>query len=167
MSELAQYLNELSDEALASALRACCGSSVWVKAMTAARPFADDEDLHRKAQDKWFALSHDDWREAFARHPRIGAKPTIEGVEERWSVSEQAGVREATDEVKTRLHAHNQTYEERFGHVFLICATGLDAPSLLGALETRLTNDPDEELMIAAIEQSKITKIRLRKLLEP
>ena len=109
------------------------------------------------------------WREAFASHPEIGERPAGEGRERRhgrWSAQEQSGVAAAADDVRARLAARNRDYRERFGFVFLVCATGRRPEEMLAMLERRLAHAPEDELRIAADEQRRILGLRLVKLLE-
>ncbi len=136
-------------------LRKCCASSDWVRRMNDARPFRDWDDLARKADELWSKASDSDRREAFAAHPRIGdRKPG-------WSAQEQAKVT-ANDE----LAKINREYEEKFGHVFLICATGKSGDEILVSARERIRNTPEQEIRNAADEQRKITILRLMKLVE-
>jgi len=153
---IAKYLNGLPADAARAALAKCCGARRWVERMLAARPFGSDAGLLEAAERVWWALGREDWLEAFAAHPRIG-EPTGEARERR----EQAGVDGATAATRAALALGNRTYEQRFGHVFLICATGKTADEMLGVLRDRLGNDPITELRIAAGEQAKITRLRL------
>ena len=158
---LAGYLNAQSDERARAALQRCCGARHWVDAMLAARPFASDAALLATAERVWWGLGRADWLEAFAAHPRIGARG--EAMTD-WARREQAGADGAAEATLAALARGNRTYEERFGHVFLICATGRTADEMLGVLRGRLTNDPATELRVAAEEQAKITRLRLDKL---
>lgn len=156
------------DPAIAEFLR-CCGSSRWALAMADARPFADHTELHAQADAIWEGLDPDDWREAFSHHPRIGAGDADRSrfAETRdWSRGEQAGVTGAAADVRSSLAALNDRYFDRFGHVFLICASGKSAEEMLKALRDRIDNDPGRELRVAAEEQRRITELRLDKLLE-
>jgi allantoicase len=157
-----RWLNTLLPSEAGEALRSCCAATAWTDPMVAARPFAHFEALTAAADDVWSRLGPDDWREAFAAHPRIGERSGGD-----WSREEQSGVAAASSETRTRLEAANRVYEERFGHVFLICATGKSADEMLAALERRLDNDPDTELAVAAEQHRKITRLRLAKLLCP
>ena len=158
---LAGYLNALSEERARAALGRCCGARHWVDGMLAARPFASDAELLAAAERVWWGLGRADWLEAFAAHPRIGAR--AEAMTD-WARREQAGANGAAEATLAALAQGNRTYEKRFGHLFLICATGRTADEMLGALRGRLTNDPTTELRIAAEEQAKITRLRLHKL---
>ena len=155
----AACLNGLSPDAAERELRRCCGSLRWTREMAARRPFASDAALLAAAENIWWDLEPDDWREAFAAHPRIGERDGS-----AWSAEEQAGMNEASQRLEDEIREGNRVYEAKFGHVFLICATGLSAAEMAEALERRLDNDPEAELKIAAAEQAKITKLRLRKL---
>ena len=157
----AAHLNSLPVAAARSALGRCCGARHWVDAMLAARPFASDVELLATAERLWWGLGRADWLEAFAAHPRIGAQV---GAGMDWARREQAGEAGAAEATLAALAQGNATYEERFGHVFLISATGKTADEMLGALRGRLTNDPATELRLAAEEQAKITRLRLDKL---
>ena len=158
-NEIAAYLNSLSSEDAVRELLRCCASEAWARRMVAIRPFESDAGLFDAAERVWWALSPDDWLEAFAAHPRIG-----ERTESAWSAEEQSGVQGTDRRLQERLREGNRRYEETFGHVFLICATGLSAGEMLTALERRLQNDPKTELRSAAAEQAKITRLRLEKL---
>jgi len=129
--------------------------------MTAARPYRDAVSLAETADATWQELSKDDWLEAFAAHPAIGSKIDLSP----FSRQEQSGTRGADSDTLAELAALNREYAERFGHVFLVCATGRTAAELLAIGRKRLGNDPETELPIAAEEQRKITRLRLEKLL--
>jgi OHCU decarboxylase len=159
---VAEHLNGLPDAEARAALTKCCASARWVAQMLAARPFGSDGALLASADRIWWALGREDWLEAFARHPRIGERAA-----EEWSRGEQAGVNGATAAIRAELAERNRAYEKRFGHVFLISATGKTAEAMLGELRRRLANDPATELRIAAGEQAKITRLRLEKLVTP
>ena len=159
----AAYLNSLPMPAARTALGRCCGARRWVEAMLAARPFASDAELLAAAERVWWGLGPTDWLEAFAAHPRIGDRGSG-GALTDWARHEQAGADGAAGATLAALAQGNLTYEERFGHVFLISATGKTADEMLGALRGRLANDPATELRVAAAEQAKITRLRLDKL---
>ena len=159
---LIDALAALDDESREAALRRCCASSAWVSAMSGEWPFDSDEDLQSRAEAAWWALGESDWLEAFGAHPRIGERELTD----RWAGSEQSGVDGASEETLAELAELNEAYEARFGHVFLICATGLDAEQMLWALRRRLKNDPSVELQVAAAEQARITALRLARLAE-
>jgi 2-oxo-4-hydroxy-4-carboxy-5-ureidoimidazoline decarboxylase len=140
-------------------LTGCCGSTRWVDAMLARRPFGSMTALVESAASIWRGLSQADWLEAFSHHPKIGDK-RADGVAKR----EQATVATASDEVIRELANANREYEARFGYIFIICATGKSAESMLEVLRDRLGNDAETELRIAAEEQLKITQLRLARM---
>lgn len=161
-------LNRLPDPDAMRALLACCGSSAWARDVAAARPYRDFDTLLAHADRVWARLAPKDWLEAFARHPRIGerAAAVASGTEKRWSEGEQSRARESGSAALAELASVNAEYEERFGHVFLICATGKSAVEILANARSRLHNDPNDEMRVAAEEQRRITHLRLRKLLD-
>ncbi|MCH9649434.1 MAG: 2-oxo-4-hydroxy-4-carboxy-5-ureidoimidazoline decarboxylase [Deltaproteobacteria bacterium] len=168
MSSISNYLNALPRRVAEATLLRCCSSSRWARRLAAQRPFSDDESLFHQAQVVWEALDPRDWLEAFSGHPRIGERrpegKAADGTS-TWSRQEQSGVDKASYETQLALHRGNVEYEQRFGHVFLICATGKSAQEMLSSLQERLAHAPQEELHIAASEQAKITRLRLEKLL--
>jgi OHCU decarboxylase len=164
-------LNVLDDGAAFAMLFRCCGSSRWAGQMAKARPFVSADAMDTAADTIWRSLDRVDWLEAFAAHPKIGAGPVDRVLPEPrraadWSSAEQAGMADAAEQTKQRLAEGNRDYEARFGYIFIVCATGKTADEMLSLLEARLRHDADRELLIAAEEQRKITRLRLRKLLE-
>lgn len=161
-------LNGSSVSAASEALLRCCGSTRWVEAMLTARPFASVQALHSAADRHWARATRDDILEAFGHHPRIGAD--IEQLRKKfastaqWSAGEQSSVAAADEAILVSLRDRNLAYEDRFGHIFIVCATGKTAAEMLHILQGRLDNAPDDELAIAAEEQRKITHLRLDKL---
>jgi 2-oxo-4-hydroxy-4-carboxy-5-ureidoimidazoline decarboxylase len=149
-------------------LLTCCGSTRWADRMLARRPFGSREALLTAARDEWFALDEADWREAFTHHPRIGDRESLRArfpSTAHLSAREQSGVSAASDEVLDRLAAGNRAYEEKFGFIFIVFASGKSAEEMLGLLRARLGNDdPAREIRIAAGEQARITERRLESL---
>ena len=159
-------LNRLSADEARAALLDCCGSTRWAREVAALRPFRDVERLLAEGERVWFALEHEDWLEAFRAHPRIGGKKAEVGVSEdarRWSEGEQSRAREASDETKDALVEANREYEEKFGFIFIVCATGKTAEEMLALLRGRLKNERETELRVAASEQWRITVLRVKK----
>ncbi len=145
----------------------CCGSQAWVEQMLKHRPFLDAAYLVDSADRIWARLDRQAWREAFRHHPAIGAKrgkKVQSATARRWSKGEQAVAQKAERATLSALAEANKQYRARFGHVFLICATGKTSNEILESLRQRLPNDPETELSIAAEEQRKITRLRLEKL---
>lgn len=162
-------LNTLSQPQLKEELMKCCGSASWVKMMMAFFPADDMVELLEDAEEVWYQCSEEDWREAFAHHPKIGdvdslAKKFASTAE--WAAGEQSGMNAASKETIEALAAGNIEYEAKFGYIFIICATGKTAEEMLADLQVRLQNSPEVEMEIAADEQNKITKLRIEKLLE-
>ncbi|MEO5580957.1 MAG: 2-oxo-4-hydroxy-4-carboxy-5-ureidoimidazoline decarboxylase [Gemmatimonadaceae bacterium] len=158
--------NTLSDDAAAGILRSCCGSSRWVAEMIARRPFASIDSLLIAADEVWASTDAVDWHEAFAHHPRIGGKETVDVQSSRasaWSAAEQAATSTAGPGVQAELVSINQQYENRFGHIYIVRASGRSAEEMLTLARQRLLNDPESELLAAAEEQRQITRLRLRK----
>ena len=143
---------------LCASFLACCGSRRWAEAMAAAAPFDSPESAAAHAARTWNSLSPEDWLEAFAAHPRIGDR-AARGA----AASEQASVRSAAERTLDELARLNREYERRFGYIYIVCASGRFAEEMLAVLRSRLTNDPETELRIAAAEQLAITQLRLKK----
>ncbi len=139
-------------------LRNVCGSTRWVDAMLAARPYPSWDALVESASQTWFSLDPSDRLEAFSAHPRIGERKA------GWSSQEQAGTRGASEDTMHDLAQLNVEYETKFGFIYLVCATGRTADEMLANLRERMKNDRDTELRIAAEEQAKIIELRLEKL---
>ncbi len=130
--------------------------------MTAARPYASLDDMQMKGDAIWASLGADDWREAFAAHPKIGEQGPVSS----WSKAEQAGMQSAGDDARTMLAVLNAEYEARFGYIFIVCATGKSPTEMLAMLRWRMSNDPERELPIAAEEQRRIAGLRLARLVD-
>ncbi len=164
-------LNALPDREAVAELRQCCASQAWAQAMAAQRPYRDVHALLDTADVTWHHMGPDAWREAFDGHPRIGertgaADATATATQRQWSAGEQAAAAASADESqRASLTAAQQEYEERFGDIFLIFATGKSTAEILDALRSRLSNDADTELRVAAEEQRRITRLRLEKML--
>ncbi|MFN2453375.1 MAG: 2-oxo-4-hydroxy-4-carboxy-5-ureidoimidazoline decarboxylase [Pyrinomonadaceae bacterium] len=168
-NEKFEQLNHAPREAAEKRFLDCCGSRKWARMMALARPFVDAAALLEQAKNIWQTLEPQDWLEAFAAHPKIGARraaPQQPAQSAEWSHTEQSGTHAATDTVRDALTEVNRLYEEKFGYIFIVCATGKSAEEMLALCRERLSNVADQELRIAADEQLKITEIRLRKLFE-
>ena len=151
----------------AAIIESCCGSSAWVQGMIARRPFGTLAVMLDASDRLWWSLTPEDWREAFDHHPRIGERSAAapQSAQARdWSASEQRAASEADADARRALAAGNREYEQRFGYIYLVCATGKSAQEMLDLLHRRLHNDPATELQVAAAEQAKITRLRLQKL---
>jgi allantoicase len=163
----ARALDTLLPKDAMRAFLSCCGSRRYAAAMVAARPFHDEAKLFASSEHAFDGLTRDDWLEAFAAHPRIGGtRPGTPSTRQsaRWSSEEQARVGEASDDVRAKLEKKNETYLARFNFVFIVCASGKTPEEILAILEKRLGNDEATELQNAGLEQRKITRLRLAKI---
>ena len=169
MGQGIERLNNLPPDEAEGELLKCCGSSRWARGVASRRPFGSAEELMRAADEVWRGLNAADWLEAFSRHPKIGERKAASGQtpEERaWSAGEQSGMNEADEAAREELARLNQVYAEKFGHIFIVCATGKTPAEMLALLRARLPNDAETEIRVAAEEQRRITRLRLQKLLE-
>jgi allantoicase len=151
--KVTQRINTRIDD---TELRACCGSTEWVQRMMAARPLSD---AFESADEIWWSLDAKAWLEAFASHPRIGERKAS-----GWASQEQSGAASAAAETLAALADVNRDYEQKFGFIYIVCATGKSAGEMLSIARQRLANEREAELRIAAEEQLKITKLRMMKL---
>jgi 2-oxo-4-hydroxy-4-carboxy-5-ureidoimidazoline decarboxylase len=148
-------------------LHNCCGSDAWVKSMLTIFPVNDLVDLLEYAEEKWYECNAAEWLEAFHHHPKIG---DIDSLKKRfhstaeWAAGEQMGIKGTPSNILEELAKANDEYEDLFGYIFIVVATGKSAEEMLDILKVRLNNDPHTELIVAAAEQNKITQLRLQKL---
>lgn len=148
-------------------LERCCGSSNWLAGMLSLYPYSHPAEVKKAANAVWAQMGREDILEAFQHHPKIG---DINSLKEKfastanWASGEQSGTSEASEDTLKQLAEGNQKYEDKFGYIFIVCATGKSAQEMLDLLNSRLPNAPEEELAIAAEEQRKITQLRLEKL---
>ncbi len=162
-----RFLSTLPPDALAHELRTCCGSCAWVSALVAKRPFGSIDALVAASDAAWSIVSEKDWLEAFQSHPRIGeshAKREQSGVAKSWSSAEQARVSDAHAATRAELTSVNDSYEQKFGFIYIVCATGKSVDEMLVLAKSRMNHDRETELRVAAEEQRKITNLRLEKL---
>lgn len=160
--------NALDAEAAAREILPCCGSLAWAESLAARRPFTTEDALLEDAGDIWLALPEGDWQQAFDSHPRIGQRHAASATAQSlsWSSQEQSKAVSMDEADKAALVEGNRRYEERFGRIFIVCATGKTSPEILNILESRMTNDAVTELREAAEQQRQITQLRLRRWLE-
>lgn len=144
----------------------CCASPAWAAGVVTGRPYPDAGAVLAASDAVLAALPWSDVREALDAHPRIGERPTASGGEADWSRQEQSGVDAADERLRRALADGNADYERRFGHVYLVCATGRSGEEMLVLLQQRLHNDPEREQQVVREELAAITRIRLRRLLE-
>lgn len=161
-------LNQLPRAALQKQLLKCCGSARWVEKMMEQAPYRELALMEYYAQKIWWECSEADWLEAFAHHPRIGSKEVLAekfAATAHWAAREQEGTAVASQDVLDALLEANDAYQQQFGFIFIVCATGKSAAEMLAILQARLSNTREAEIKIAAGEQEKITTIRLKALL--
>jgi len=163
-------LNSLSEKEAFSQLEKCCVSKTWISNMTKSRPFSTEDELIKKAASIWYNdCSVIDFKEAFTGHPKIG---NIESLKEKyartenWATNEQKKITEANIETIEALAKANALYEDRFGYIFIVSASGKSAEEMLAIINTRLHHNTEDEIYVAMNEQHKITVIRLAKLIE-
>ncbi|MFI9168351.1 2-oxo-4-hydroxy-4-carboxy-5-ureidoimidazoline decarboxylase [Streptomyces lincolnensis] len=154
--------NALEEHAAHAVLQEVCASTTWARRLLAARPYATAEDLYAAGDAATAELTADDLAEAMAGHPPIGRpKPG-----DPTSAREQRGMAGASEELRTELLELNLAYQERFGHVFLICATGRTGEQMRDAVKERIGNSPEREREIVRTELGKINRIRLARIVE-
>ena len=160
-------INEMPPPLFESYFTKCCGSTAWVQKMAILRPFQNRADLFEKANNAWFSCKKKDWLEAFTHHPRIGDMESLKkkfATTATWASGEQGRVKEANETVLQALKTYNDKYFEKFGFIFIVFATGKSAEDMLSMLKERYENELVEEILNAALEQQKITQLRLEKL---
>ena len=163
-----ESLNSLTISDANEQFETCCGATNWVAKMNQNRPFQNKDDLYQKAESIWYSLSSKDWLEAFTHHPKIG---NIDSLRKKFhntksiSKDEQSGINDAAKSTLKDLAESNQLYQDKFGFIFIICATGKSANEMLALIKIRLNNNANAEMLNAAEEQNKITQLRLEKLL--
>ncbi|WP_320776764.1 2-oxo-4-hydroxy-4-carboxy-5-ureidoimidazoline decarboxylase [Streptomyces sp. CRN 30] len=154
--------NTLAPDAARAALHEACAATAWGERLLAARPYATEADLYAASDAATAALTAPDLDQAMAGHPPIGRPKPGDPTSSR----EQAGMAGASDALKAEMLELNLAYQEKFGHVFLICATGRTGEQLRDAVEERIGNSPEEEREIVRTELGKINRIRLARLVE-
>jgi 2-oxo-4-hydroxy-4-carboxy-5-ureidoimidazoline decarboxylase len=163
-----QSLNTLPIDQANHLFLQCCTSEKWIEKMVASRPFTDSNSLRDTADNIWKHLSEKDYLQAFEGHPKIGDVGSLKAKyanSKELASGEQSGASSATDEIIAELANSNSAYEEKYGFIFIVCATGKSAREMLALLQGRLNNDRQKELKIASEEQRKIFHLRLEKLL--
>lgn len=153
----------MSEDAATAALLECCSARRWAATVAAGRPYGSVGELLDRSWRAVSSLAEADLLEALAGHPRIGDRLTGQRGAD-WSAREQAGVNSADGDMLRRLREGNAAYEERFGHIYLACASGRSAGELLDLLTGRLDNDRQAEWRVVAEELAKINRLRLEEL---
>ena len=162
-------LNNLPKGEVIAALLTCCNASRWAERVADQRPFGSTSALLESSDACWAEMHEQDLLEAFDGHPKIGDPDSLKkkyASTKTLATSEQSGVHLASDETIDELAKYNQIYLEKFGFIFIICATGKSADEMLASIKDRMPNDRERELSVAAEEQRKITNLRLKKLLD-
>jgi len=154
--------NALEERAALAALHEACASSAWGSALLARRPYATADDLFAASDAAMAELTTADLEEAMAGHPPIGRPKPGDPTSSR----EQRGMAGASEELKAQMLELNLAYQERFGHVFLICATGRTGEQMRDAVKERIGNSPEQEREIVRSELGKINRIRLTNLVQ-
>ncbi len=165
-----RHFNALPADAARARIQSCCASRQWSLGLVGRRPFSDLASLQSAADEVWKGLTPTDYLEAFAGHPRIGETKPAPAQDQRsasWSSQEQSRAALASDQVRAELAKANQIYQDRFGFIFIVCASGKSAEEILGLLRSRLENDREAEILNAAEQQRQITRLRLEKLFVP
>jgi 2-oxo-4-hydroxy-4-carboxy-5-ureidoimidazoline decarboxylase len=166
VSEVLARWNRLPPEEAAREILPCCGSKTWAARVASKRPIHDEALLLATSDEIWRGLDETGWLEAFQSHPRIGESRPERNTTTKssaWSEQEQQKAASAEEAVKMALKWGNREYEQKFGRIFIVCATGKSGAEILEILRRRLHNDEATELRQAAEEQRQIMHIRLRK----
>ncbi|MFI6698307.1 2-oxo-4-hydroxy-4-carboxy-5-ureidoimidazoline decarboxylase [Streptomyces sp. NPDC050509] len=153
--------NTSPDGVALAALREVCAGPAWGEAVLARRPYATEDELLAAGDTATAELTDAELTEAMAGHPPIGRPEPGDPA----SAREQRGMAGACAPLRAEMTELNLAYQERFGHVFLICATGATAEEMRDALKTRLGHTPEREREIARTELGRINRIRLSRLL--
>ena len=159
-------LNTLASDEASAWFEQSCASKTWIYMMVNARPYSDTNALTEQAKNAWAQCSNSDYLEAFTAHPMIG---DVDSLRKKFAntkaiaAGEQSGTASAPEAVLHQLKEANQAYLDKHGFIFIICATGLSAQTMLEALQARLPNSTQQEIVNAAAEQIKITLLRINK----
>ena len=159
-------INNLTVDDLRARLLGCCRCSGWAERVAASAPFASADNLRECFARQWLRATEEEILEAFFGHPQIGDMNALRNKYASTASAEQGQVTNATEGVLLALREKNQLYLEKFGFIFIVCATGKSASEMLALLEARINNSPDEELVNGAREQGEIMNLRLSKLLK-
>jgi 2-oxo-4-hydroxy-4-carboxy-5-ureidoimidazoline decarboxylase len=160
ISPCGRYPLYLEDQQLAN----ICTSQRWQQLMKSRMPYSSVDEFNSAADDAFSLLSEEDWHQAFAGHPMIG---DINSLKKKYahgaslSQGEQSQVQLADETLLRELIKFNQQYLAKFGFIFIVCATHKSADQMLAILKSRLPRSPQQELAQAALEQQKISKIRM------
>ncbi|MGI9316723.1 MAG: 2-oxo-4-hydroxy-4-carboxy-5-ureidoimidazoline decarboxylase [bacterium] len=161
--------NGMSRPDAEAVLTQCCSAARWVEQLIELRPFDSQSALLQSAESCWASMQEKDLLEAFEGHPKIGDPESLKrkfANTKNLASNEQSEVQRASEQTILELASCNQEYVDKHGFIFIICATGKSADEMLVSIKERLGNNREQELLQAAIEQQKITALRLRKLID-
>lgn len=159
-----EHFNGLDLQVATTELTACLGCELWASDVAALRPFASVDALVSAGISRWNKASEQENLEAFSAHPQIGDLEALRNKYANTASAEQGQITQADEAVLQELQSNNQAYLEKFGFIFIVCATGKSAAEMLTLLSARLPNDRATELKNAATEQWQITLLRFNKL---
>lgn len=160
-------LNDLDLDTVTGLFGQCLAVGRWARELAAGRPYPGSTELLARADGLTASLTDEEIRQALDDHPRIGGRPATRSSTAAWSTQEQSGVDSRDTDVAERLRVANAAYEDRFGHIYLVCATGRDAEDLLADVAERMHHDPVTELSVVRTELGKIARLRLEKVMTP
>jgi len=162
-----EAFNALPAVRLEEDLLACCAAPAWGAALIAKRPYRERADIRAEADAAARALSWAEVLVGLSAHPRIGERAAGDSAEAAWSRREQSAAAQTADEATSAaLIEVNRAYEERFGHVFLIFASGRTQAEILAAARERLGNDEPAERAIVTDQLRRIALLRLERVLD-
>ena len=150
---------------MAEQLVTCCSCESWANGVAAQAPFESVDGLIKVAEEVWFDAGEDEILEAFNGHPQIGDLDSLRNKYAATATTEQGQVAKADESVLIALRDGNERYLEKFGFIFIVCATGKTAPAMLALLDSRIVNSREQELENGAGQQMAITRLRIKKLL--
>lgn len=160
--------NKLAEKEAKERLILCCGSSEWASKVLKFRPYATFKSLSIQSENIWNHLPESEWLAAFKHHPKIGDIDSLRkkfASTQNWTTKEQGSIAQASEETLRALAKGNDAYEKKHGFIFIVCATGKRADEMLHILQSRIDNETTIEIKNAAIEQAKITQLRLEKMI--
>lgn len=164
-----EAFNQLTHHQQFELLYQCCSSENWAKKLADQTPFASLPELKQMADVLFQQLAEADLLQAFAGHPKIGDVNSLKAKYAQTKAlasGEQSGVQQADDETLVALAQANTDYQQRYGFIFIVCATGKSAQQMLDILNSRMDNSYQQELQQAGEQQRQIMQIRLNKLIE-
>lgn len=166
MSQAVDRFNEMPATTLEPLLQRCVAVPRWARELAAGRPYRDTDQVHAAGERLSNGLSDDEVRRALSDHPEIGERPAASSRTAAWSTAEQSDVDSRDEQLADALRDANVSYRQRFGHIYLVCASGRDGRDLLADVRARLGNDPAAELAVVRRELGKIAQVRLARVFE-